>query len=444
MYTFGKETLMSNGLTHVGDLKDLQEIRGRFPTDPPPPQNGEGVDDIVPPPSEISWDSVRETELTKLETRKQVQERITAYLRLMQEAEERMKDPVLREQARAEIRKTQEVLHGALRHSRQEIRQGALTALYLSRFERKYSSRTKVEEMLQKMVADGHLAQASGEALISLSARKGYNPPVPLTEEEEREVRDFFKKLLTDTVSREYDTWEKTLRQLQDDYGVISVTDLSPATQSGACEFSFPEGRDPKGRVLFGGRLMVYSEGGKIFPVAAQGACRAAIAEAAKEKFFLLAYTLEWKGLPPPDALKKKNLTDQQIRRIYLVWNLLKRGMEWEKYRQEALKGSSLNAPQFCEGQVGTVLVELQQAWEPKESDKKWYNVAFPAERLIEAGIRLIRVPNVPPHLQEFLGECVGTHPEGEKYEGLPDPLRQILRAHHRQVTDGENGQAVA
>lgn len=192
-----------------------------------------------------------------------------------------------------------------------------------------------------------------------------------------------------------------------------------------------------------GGVLLVRTEEGKIFPIDAVGGFQKAIEEAKKLRIFLLLQSLSRNS--PPFI---KGMESEKGAKIALLWHLIKNGISELKTREEIealrkeMKATANLSPEefFLAGKAGATLAEWKGPWlwktivEGEVKESRLENLFFLVERQEKEGQSIIRLARIPPWLEEFFSNCQGEFKEGERFEGVPQPLKSVLRAIWGQV----------
>jgi len=192
-----------------------------------------------------------------------------------------------------------------------------------------------------------------------------------------------------------------------------------------------------------GGTIRVFCRGGEIYPEDASGAIESAVREAVDMGVYVLANSLERKQPP----FIKKGLAQDHARKVQLLWHLLRRAVaaaksreEMEGLRQEFSTKAAISASDFfLNCKVGTCLVVFDGVWKTGNGTPAIRDLFLLVERKEETKddqvTRRIQIVQIPGHLEQFFARCQDEHEEkGEKFDGLPQPLRAVLMAVFGQV----------
>lgn len=205
-----------------------------------------------------------------------------------------------------------------------------------------------------------------------------------------------------------------------------------------------PERYVIKGKEMWrgGGTLRVFCQNDCIYPEGASGSIDEAVAEAMGMEIHVLASSLH-RSKPP----FIKGLDSDKARKVQLLWHLLKRGITaameqaaMEGIQEELSKEATISDKEFfLEEKFGTCLAVFQGVWKAGNGTPTVRNLFFLVERkeVNKDGrtVRQIQVVKTPDHLEDFLAGCQGQYEEkGEKFEGLPQPLKAVLQAIYGQI----------
>jgi len=364
-----------------------------------------------------------------------------------------------REQAADAIAEAESTLQSYLEHDTRAWRRASLMAVFSHHLAKELRSRPEAEALLQDLVDQGYLEditpekkeqEESPQELPAEALRaydKAYIVPADFAfgDPEIGELRQLLASFL-----RRVWAEERQIRTLAAK-DLFSQSNLSPeefrAGKPGKLTLGIPpeEVRKSDGTTAFwrgGGTLQVESNGERVTPLAATGTIQGAIEEAVSLKVHLLLRSLEWDTTPYVQALPP-----EMNKKIQLLWHLLQRGLlaaeekrQRQDLRDEFEKRATITPEQFfLEGQPGICLVQLEEDWEDRDQDKRVINRVldpfFLAERFNQGDEQgFIRILEVPPHFEEMLASCMGEHPEGEKFLGLPYPLVLILQNAYGQT----------
>ena len=138
------------------------------------------------------------------------------------------------------------------------------------------------------------------------------------------------------------------------------------------------------------------------------------------------------------DARGLRNLTNQAVDDLHLVFNILSDALDYERRergRKEAAEKektamaerATLSPKEFLEEKkYGTFFADFGEGriWVDKESRKKFFNIYC----LFERNKSFIKVASYPHWLAGFFKSCAEFKPEGENFAGIPNPAGAFLR----------------
>jgi len=347
----------------------------------------------------------------------------------------------------------QEEMNILLAHTNPAYRRTAWLALLSFHLKSGLESQTEVEELITQLVEDKYLVRVEKEDSSTFKAYDRYftvSDQAGFGNGEYQEIRRF----IIDLISR---------ANRAETHGDITWDELL-ASKPGAITVGVPPEQikdDDGGLTPYwrpGCQLRIRSTGKVVTPVrviTTNNKLRDAIATAIEGKIHLF---LESLGSPTPPFVRGH---DRELsRKVQLLYHLLRRGLAAEGkrrlrqwFKKEMATRTTVSVTEFfLNGQPGICLVDLEQPWEHKDlSDnvvRTHYDVFFLVSRTCESegeeSVRQITFApddsaQVPQHLQEYLATCKGTYPEGEKFRGVPYPLRGML-----QLAFGQAAKTVA
>lgn len=350
-------------------------------------------------------------------------------------------------QAETKVKESQDYLKKILGHEVPAWRRAAWLGLFEYHLGKEITSQDEVKKIFAELSQDGYLHPVKeGEEDHLRVFKQGYRVASEslFGEPELAELRQLLFGVL-----RKVSQIEKK-NQIDKAQELLSQSELTREEFLGGKPGKFalqipPEEVEKNGQTFWrgGGNLLVETDGARILPIDATGSLQEAVEEAKKMGVFLLLSSLKF-DTPPP--LKK--LEAEQIRKVHLLWHLIKRGLkaiEMEKRTQslrEEMRGKATITPNqfFLKGEAGLCFVEFQGIWEVKAQNgtviERIPNLFLLVSRSQEGESVKIRLEEYPPHLAEFLTPCQGQEftVKGEKFEGVAQPLRAVLQACYGQV----------
>ena len=272
--------------------------------------------------------------------------------------------------------------------------------------------------ILEKMVYDRYLVKNPDGFLRPYKDGYDFHPHCPLDETDKAKVKTMLFSLRNKVFENE--RIGITTR------GNLSIEDFLTG-KPGKLVLAI-QAEKAKGKEFFrsGGVVLFESDGKKIHPLDATGGIEDSIQEAISLEAHLYLDTLRWNA--PPFI---ENLTKEKNAKVRLLWYLLKRGL----LRHEFASMATVNQEEFfLEGKIGECFLEFKGNWQVP-SGPTIANFFFLMSRREEDGVKRIRIAKTPNHLEDFFAQCLGEYSEeGNKFEGVPQPLQTVLQAAYRQV----------
>lgn len=334
----------------------------------------------------------------------------------------------------------QEWLQEILNHPFSPYRRTAWITLYRFYFQKEVKSKEEVQNLLSLLCKHGYLVEKEEGPFKTYQKAYGLPPKAAEVLEGEPELFQLTRSF-GDLSWRVRQAEKKTAQEKGKtllSQGKLSWKEFLEGKEGLFAVEILPE----KETLRRGGVLLVRSDGKRVFPLEAVGGFQEAIEEAKKIGVFLLLQSLSWKR--PPYV---KGLDAQKGAKITLLWYLLKDGISPLKEREtrqalrEEMKAAATLTPEefFLERKPGVAFVEYEDTWECKTSgeevkETRIENLFFSVERQEKEGQSIIRLVTIPPWLKEFFSNCQGEFREGEKFEGIPQPLQSVLRGIGGQV----------
>ena len=367
---------------------------------------------------------------------------VASHLKKLDEFRRQSRAIQLRPENQQSVKGIQKRLDDFLDHQEPAYRQAAWKTLLAHKFQ-SAQAQTYEETMrfLDRLVEAGYLEE--GDEKSPLQAwNKYFRIPkkASFTGAEFREVKSALEELVRRVGSLTVKARTQRAEILQRET-TLSPQDLFAGIKGTALLYVPPEisqDRDGKIQVRRDGLLFAECRGDKrIFPKEGIGSFSNPVADAVALGVFVQRYSLDWDFPPTYKNLAESGSTDEQIKKIKLAWYLLKRakqGLEAQEQADEekadlGRKATISQESFFLERKEGTALVDLQGSFKPTEG-KEIRNFFFLVKRK-DSKIQILMIPN---HLKELLSRCLDEYPEGEKFQGVPQPLQAILQAGYGQV----------
>lgn len=333
---------------------------------------------------------------------------------------------VAQERSQIEVR-----INAYLTHGEPVIRSAACLAVFSFRLsQQNLLSQEEVETVLGELVQQGLLREDPAGDLEAYKKRYAVVEPA-LDGSDIATIKLLLEGLLRKVyqeVGRVRAERSKALQQ----QASITLEQLLQG-QPGDCALRVPtEMKEVVGgeRWFGGGTLFVRSDGKRIYPVAATGSFEDAIEEAARRNLFLLLDSLKWDR--PPFI---KELSADEGKKVQLLWHLMQRAIKADAQRKQfqgirdgMAEQATVSAEEFfLKRKTGTTLADFRGTW--RSPGGTFQNLFFLVSRGEKDGVPTIQLVEIPEHLEEFFANCGEEYPEGENYEGVPQPLQRVLRA---------------
>lgn len=351
-------------------------------------------------------------------------------------------DREAQELAQPEVAKIEKGVRESLAHSVAAYCRAAWLVFLEFEFSHTPPNHEQVEALLQDLVQEGFLLEdPKGDLELRgkfyrVSDKSGFG------DEERAKVRENFKSLLSRVWELVRQERVKKSAKLKAQSG-LALDDLVQG-KDGTCTLEVPAERRENGdgtpNWLPGGTLTVLVKEGIIYPVDAAGAIERVIEEAKNLGVHLLASSLS-RGSPP----FLRGLSPDRGRKVQLLWHLVKRAMAAQaqsKAVQEAKENLAADATIssedfFLRQMPGVALAAFGDTWKSYDVDPTKSGVVIPhlfflVRREAKDSGFVISLVAIPEHegIPEFFAGCEGEYKEeGDDYDGLPQPLRRVLKA---------------
>jgi len=378
------------------------------------------------------------------ESAKGIRRWVETYLTKLDELRNAPKAMRIRQENKAASQKIRDKIDSFLNHHEAAYRQAAWVAFLVYRF-RNTNAQTYTETMnfLDQMVADGYLEKGNEHSPLQ-AWREYFRIPAtasftrPEFEEAKRALSILVNRIAQTTAKRRNDR----VAELQEKANLLPESAFDTGAE-GLAFLHVPPQISKNGDKIFirkdGFLLIEITSDGRIFPLEGIGSFEEGIAEAASVNVFVKAHTLDWDWPPAKKKLAEAGLTEKQVNGLHFCWYLLKRAKDaleqvsqhQEKKIELAKQVSVSEDSFFLEKSEGVALIDFEGTWETWTNDngKSKKEQIGPLFVLVERHRDAIQIVGCPKHLQDFFSSCIGKYKEGEKFEGIPQPLQSVLQA---------------
>ncbi len=345
----------------------------------------------------------------------------------------------VRELVTTKVAKAQQDINNLLHHEMPAYRRAAWLGLLEYEFSKDLHSRQEAESLFEKLVREGRLVENSTGPLKAYGKSYAISSDSCFEEPEVAEARGCLATLL----SRVFQETGKAREEKAQELRTQGSSDLKLliAGKAGKYVVEVPAEKTVQNGKSFwrgGGTILVESDGKEIEPLDASGSIEGAIEEARELEVFLKLYAL---NLTKPPVVP--GLDPEKGKKLQLLWHLLKRAIRHKEEVERIARAKEAYASRvtvtdqefFPEQKPGVCLAEFQRAWQNLDGSTGPSNFFFLVERKEEEGAKRIRIAETPDHLGNFFASCMGEYTEeGNKFEGVPYPLRAVLMAIYGQV----------
>ncbi|MDO8436247.1 MAG: hypothetical protein Q7S82_02580 [bacterium] len=333
-------------------------------------------------------------------------------------------------------------LSGCLTHGFPPFRRAAWVALLRYEFSRSLSTKEEVERLLGKLISEERLAPCAVGVYVNRIEAYGMAYAVHSTSLcEEADIAEI-KQALDGLLSRVYQEVGKARQAKAQDLArqaTISMTEFL-AGNPGRVYVVVPpveetNSRDGQRFWRAGGGLLLESNGQDVAPLGASGGIELAIQEAMKLRVHLKVYTLDWDMAP-----KVPGLDLERGKKVQLLWYLIARAKEAvvktaeaQVNRAQLSERATVSAEEwFLRREAGACSVNFP-VWEVKDSEgnttQRIRDLLLLLERQTDGTIAVRDIQSANP-FNDIFASCMGEYVvTGERYEGVPYPLRAILQA---------------
>jgi len=335
-------------------------------------------------------------------------------------------------------------------------RRAAWEAFLTHRLSRSVKSHDEVVALLEELVQNGYLvklappspddqARSFGD-IFAYDRSFSISPDAMFGEQEKAEVRRLLVKLQQQAYEAVRLVKMAAVQNLMDQSGLTEDEFLAFTPGRFAIEvppepYQTEEG--PKWR-SGGIVLLEVTPDQFILPIAATAGLQHSIEEAVRLQVRLKADSLHQDTAPfIPNLVREKGA------KVKLLWHIIKRGLhasakrrEMAELKNDFAESATISAEEFYAGQTGVALIQYDSIWDVLSPDRQVVghidSMFFLVERFLQekedGQKRFIRITQLPPHLSEYLAQCQGEYPEGEKFQGVPYPLGAVLQAVYGQL----------
>jgi len=350
-----------------------------------------------------------------------------------------------------------ELLKEKLNHPNATVRRRVWMTVLSFRFAIPYDSQNEIEEMVVKLM-DNKMLLPSPQGPINIFGET-YNvaPEAKFEEEDIKEIRQMAKNCVENLRRAVRNTANLTLR------GLLAG---EPGRFSG---YLPPEPyTDHEKGLSFrpGGILIVESKNGFVTPMDGSGKLEGGVQEMKRfeEKGNILRIPVSslLEGIPfqvNPERLRPwKNLggnetpvdlDDRFVKKTIYFWHLCKRMVRFAEWLEKINSLATVSPKKFfLDGTLGECLLDFGEPWKQStDQPGEQMIIARPivvVERLQKTvevdgqprpvDKKFLHLTEVPEYLSDWLRGCLGVYEEGERFEGVPYPLRAFLQAMYGRV----------
>ena len=321
-----------------------------------------------------------------------------------------------------------------------QFRRAAWLGVLEHEFHREPDGVNAVRGLCEKLVKQNILVPSNGNYHLKVFEMAFCIPAESFFEEDEiGRVRMALGKLLKTASRKEQSLWQQNSKTLEEQT-TITVVDFLRGNAGQICLRVPAEKNIKTDKWRPGGTLLVKSDGSRIFPLLAVGRIEGVVERMKRDKIFLL---LKFLCDQRPPVLFFENMTEdkerEKVDEIRILYYLLRRAISAEQMkemidaaRKELSEKPDLISSQefFEEGKDGICFAEYEGAWKSLDGSTITHLFFLPKR---EKG--LIGLCEIPKHLSGFFDKCKDREfEEGQRFEGVAQPLQAVLRAIFGQV----------
>ena len=378
------------------------------------------------------------------ETLPKLQEQVTNTLSWLEGIERQSREA--QELAGKEIKERRQWLKEYLEHEFGPFRRTTWLSLLLYYFSKPFKTKEEVLKWTTGLCGKKYLQETEDGPLTIFGQSYGVNESASFGEPEIRQLKTAVANLENGVKWAERLSYRSKSKDMLDE-GNLSTKEFLQGKPGFYSILS-----SLNGNIRPEGTLVVETDGKRISPCKAMGTFQEDIEELKEMGRFLLLYTLDWDAISPDFFTKKAQFSEREAELLIRFWRLLKNGISWkarkervqairEEHKKFAANNNAIADEEFLiERKTGSSFLEYERAWNwytPEKETKETliYNLFFVIERQeTEDKNMVIRVAKFPPWLKDLFSGCDEFHPEGEKFEGLPQNLRMVLQSVWNQV----------
>lgn len=293
--------------------------------------------------------------------------------------------------------------------------EAALTAVFEYHFAKPHKTSAEIQATIKNLVEKKYLIEDSAGQLKVFEKAYNTNPTIG-------EEIDTVKKGLKDLISRVMDIERKSL-SAQASLEVAEFLAGKKGTLTLAIHAE-PVINHQTGKIEFwrrGGDILVESDGRKVKAIAVSGGIEETVKKGMAIKVYFFLDSL---GRERPPYLREAS--DDEIKLTHSLWYIVRRGLLRHKF---AARATISRKEFFLENRPGVCYLAYEGTWDVN-SEVRLANFFFLVRREEKEGAKMIHLVDIPDHLKDFFAECMGDYPEGgNEFEGIPQPLQNVLRA---------------
>ncbi|OGZ70103.1 MAG: hypothetical protein A2904_00400 [Candidatus Staskawiczbacteria bacterium RIFCSPLOWO2_01_FULL_33_9] len=356
----------------------------------------------------------------------------------------------IRSENTSAVKRIKDKIHGFMNHPEAAYRQAAWVAFLIHKIKSATGNYLETIEWLSKMVSDGYLEE--GDYRAPLQAWKYYFrvPEVAcFTRPEFEEVKVAMKELVGRVNQATAQQRQGRVSELQKEANLQPAETFVKGNEGKSFIFVPPQISDKNGKIEIrkaGYLLVEVTQDERIYPLEGVGSFEERVAEANQKRIFVKGFTLAWDFPPSKKKLVEAGFSEEQASDFFFCWYLLKRakslleqGNQHLEEKIELSKEVSISEEGFfLDGQDGYVLVDFEGVWETWTPDKddqsgkrQKKQEIYSLFLLVKREEGMISIVSCPDHLKGFFSACMATYTEGQKFLGVPEPLRSILQAQY-------------
>lgn len=350
-------------------------------------------------------------------------QKIPNWILLLQLAEK--EDRATRERLKNDLVEAQQGLTQNRLHENPTVRRAVWKALISWHIHPQLSTKEDAENIVARLLEEDLVKEDPAGTMAILG--KSYSAS-PDSQFEEVDVEE---------MEQQFSLFQSRFRAMLKKTGNTSVKKLVEREKGHFClfvppeKYTTPEG--PKWRP--GGTLILESDGRFVKALDAIGKIEGVLAEFRKLEAKKLWVKIEVASLQwqqPPLLPFANDDEKERSKKTQVLWYMIKRGMGFADWvAKTSIKGKLTGREFFIEKKPGAYFLDLEEAWQDRRAGKDPLWISRPVvllERSTKDGATGIQILEIPPHLTDWLAECCEFSFEGHQFDGLNQPLQNILR----------------